>query len=240
MKKKEVIVYWCPFVRNDEYDWNMFYPEPKNLYSELLLKKAKTQDVKNNGTSYFSCSAFKERSKNIFTLNTPIKSMVRLENGMIADGYGLQANITRSPQFEDKTSVTLGLSYGFFCEEPLTMHLNPPFLHQNSYTQKTNLFAGGMDISKWFRPINIEFSTGMNETVEISSNTPLAYVEFITDKKVILKRFEINDKMRKMGSACALSVSVKRNVPLYERYKLFVNSKQDKILLKEIKKNLVE
>jgi hypothetical protein len=80
----------------------------------------------------------------------------------------------------------------------------------------------------------------MNETVEISSNTPLAYVEFITDKKVILKRFEINDKMRKMGSACALSVSVKRNVPLYERYKLFVNSKQDKILLKEIKKNLVE
>lgn len=236
MKSDEIVVYWCPFVRNDGFDWNMFYPEPKTLYSELLLEKEKHSGFGN----YFMCSAFKERARNIFILNTPIEAMFRLVDGVVVEKSGLEVYSNRGPQFKDKASITLGLSYGFFSEEPLTMHFNTPFFHKNEYTQKTTLFAGGVDVSKWFRPMNIEVFTGMNETVQILEDSPLAYVEFITNKKVILKRFEINDKMRNIGTACSLSVSVKPLIPLYERYKLFMQSKQDKILLKEIKKNLVE
>jgi hypothetical protein len=236
MKNNEVIVYWCPFVRNDGYDWNMFYPEPKTLYSELLSEKEKNSGVGN----YFMCSAFKERAKNIFTLNTIINSTFTLVDGVLVSGDGMEALIRRGPQLKDKASVTLGMSYGFFSEEPLTMHLNPPFLHKSQYTEKTTLFSAGLDISKWFRAINIEVAVNINDTVEILENSPLAYVEFITNKKVVLKRFEINDKIRNIGAACALSVTVKRAIPLYERYKLFMESKQNKILLKEIKKNLVE
>jgi len=236
LKNNEIVVYWCPFVRDDGFDWNMFYPEPKSLYSELLLQKEKDVAIGN----YFMCSAFKERARNTFTLNTPIRSMFKLVDGDIVEKFGLETFSVRGSQFKDKASVTLGLSYGFFSEEPLIMHLNPPFLHKNEYTQKTTLFSGGVDVSKWFRPINIEIFTDMNETVEILEDSPLAYIEFITNKKVVLKRFEINNKIRNIGSACSASVSMKRGVPLYERYKLFTESKQDKILLKEIKKMIIE
>ena len=100
---------------------------------------------------------------------------------------------------------------------------------------------GKLNISKWFRYINLEYilHTGVKE-FKVNKGESLAYVVFNTNKKVNLKRFEMNDKLHSYGLATGTSTKWEPRVPLATRYKRFMETRTNKLVLNEIKKNLVD
>ena len=68
----------------------------------------------------------------------------------------------------------------------------------------------------------------------------MVYFSFLTDDKVELKRFELNDTLRKISETCSSVTSWWSNVPLVNRYERFLKTKTNKLVMKEIKKQLVE
>ena len=68
----------------------------------------------------------------------------------------------------------------------------------------------------------------------------MAYFNFLTDEKVVLKRFEGNDTLRKLSFTCSRVSEWWSNVPLAKRYDKFLKSKTNRLVLREIKKQLVK
>ena len=68
----------------------------------------------------------------------------------------------------------------------------------------------------------------------------MMYVQFLTDKKVILKRFEYTSELKSIADQLVNFKHVKPLQPLKNLYKLFVESKRNKLVSKLIKDNLLE
>lgn len=75
----------------------------------------------------------------------------------------------------------------------------------------------------------------------LKEDEPLFYFEAATEREVILKRFEINDKLMRYLDGCVQApVKFGKYLPLQERYKRFMNSRMNELVIKEIKENLVD
>jgi hypothetical protein len=68
----------------------------------------------------------------------------------------------------------------------------------------------------------------------------MAYFHFLSDDKVELKRFELNETLRKISDTCSTVSDWWQNVPLINRYDRFLKTKTNRLVMKEIKKQLVE
>ena len=70
---------------------------------------------------------------------------------------------------------------------------------------------------------------------------PLFYLELITNRPVIMKRFNVNKALYRYIIACSQAASsYGPNKPLAERYYKFISTSTDKLVLREIKKNLIQ
>ena len=70
---------------------------------------------------------------------------------------------------------------------------------------------------------------------------PIFYIEFKTDKNIIFKRFEFNEKTMSLGTECARSPNIfGKNKKLVDRYILGKKTGLRERVLTEIKKNLYE
>ena len=101
---------------------------------------------------------------------------------------------------------------------------------------------GQLNIQKWFRNLNLEFQLwpGKNE-MEFQKDEVLAYINFECDEnEVVLKRFQMTDKLHKLMATCSSSVSWESFVPIQERYQRFMRTRTNVLVVEEIKKNLVE
>ena len=71
MREEESIdVYWSPQTSWEfgEQDWNMLYPEPISLFSELQKLKTEDSGIK----TYFSCPATNRKFKNTFVFRNAL------------------------------------------------------------------------------------------------------------------------------------------------------------------------
>ena len=68
----------------------------------------------------------------------------------------------------------------------------------------------------------------------------MAYFYFLTDDTVELKRFELNDTLRKISETCSTVSDWWKNVPLINRYDRFLKTKTNRLVMKEIRKQLVD
>jgi hypothetical protein len=76
--------------------------------------------------------------------------------------------------------------------------------------------------------------------LKITENEPLAYLQFLTDKKVVLKRFENTPEI---ASILFGATELKNHFPresLDKLYERFTRSKRHKRLSKLIRENIVE
>ena len=55
-----------------------------------------------------------------------------------------------------------------------------------------------------------------------------------------LKRFELNDTLRKISETCSTVSDWWKNVPLINRYDRFLKTKTNRLVMKEIRKQLVD
>lgn len=254
MKKdsNSINVYWAAHSVPEESspigNWNMMYQEPVNVFKHWAQFdiKSKTKE----GDSFIKCPAFKNLSKNIYAWNWPIDS-----------SYKYKAHSTDVNQIEitpltesyvacypprDQT-MTVGPSIEFsyrlhmFAEEPVEVMLTSPYLQQVEYLKYGFLTSGQFDIGQWFRTLNSEIQLYGNEgELHIKKGEPIFYVNFLTDKKINLHRFELTSELDTYSRKCINAKHIfGYKLPLSESYSIFNKSRSRDIILKKIKENLI-
>lgn len=245
-KEKPLVIYWAPYSSDeipDAGNWNMLYKDPVPLYNDLIVHKTK----ESGKDSLFSCPAVGGRFKSTFVfknnLRTEIDYDCKNDNNLIEAKTKQQVAMRkiRPNLMENSMSLVYAMRYYFFAEEPIQVVFNPPFFHKPGYMKYGSIIPGTFDIGQWFRAYNCEIQMWETKGKFImEEDEPLFYLEIPTDRKVIFKRFEFTKKL----DSYALSVSespftLGSNLPLVKRYKRFMQTRTNEIVLKEIKANLL-
>jgi hypothetical protein len=235
---KNIVVYWSPFNYDNVIDWDMFYSKPEKLYSNLHQKKSKNKNL----TSYFSCPAFKERSENIFLMKNTIENNIKVLDGKLINSSSDNVKISHKESIENRPIVSVYYPIIMFSEESLKVTVTPAYMHKTSYSEFGHVVMGSFDIGKWFRPINLDFML-YNKDADFSfkDEEPLYYLDFNTEKSIILKKFNMTNEILKISNACTTAPDyLKPWQSLSKRYNLFIKSGLKNKLIKEITNNIVK
>jgi hypothetical protein len=226
-------VYWACV----EDQWML--AEPPDSVSSIFYKKYYFD--KNEPQSLINyCPAFNANLKNLFVLRSIYDYGFKIDNNnIVVDSYDQSF-------FEDHITIrsfskkffSFKNKYIFFTELPslnVTFY-EFPFLENNNITQRCLIPSGIFDIGKWFR--NTEFSFFLRENIndfKIEKNEIYSYMRFHTDKKIRFVQFRYNSKLSEYNrDGFQLTRSPLKNLENY--YKSFRNKK---LILKEIKENLI-
>ena len=71
-------------------------------------------------------------------------------------------------------------------------------------------------------------------------NEHIFYVHFDIENDIEFAQFTMSDEIRQISDTCSSATSWEKNVPIHCRYERFHKSNLNKIVLREIKKNIVE
>jgi len=238
---KTCIVYWSPGFLGDD-DWNLLYPEPVSLFDQSLPFKTETKEGTRN-PNFFYCPSFKDLAKNTFVLKNPIAGGYEVVNNKVipTTQRNVPAWIQHPPSMGGQTVVEYDMHYLFFSEDDIEMSLTSPWFENSPFMKYGTIVPGKLNISKWFRHINLEFNLHRNVIrFETQKDESLGYVTFNTDKQVKLVRFEMTDKLRSYSRSASNSSTWESWIPLADRYKRFMATQTNKLVLNEIKKNLVD
>ena len=250
--KDSITVYWAPKASSDVdgKDWTFLYPKPRSLFSSIKehLSDVNPEVEFSSGSTILACPAVSAKSKKIIVFNSPITASYKYKlldtNECIVEPTSreyIDFKISRQPTIDYGPCISFSLGYYFFSEEPLNAYFTPPMFHPTQYTRYGSPIFGEFDIGQWFRPYNFEIQMWDKEgELHIKEGEPLFYVEFKTDKKIIFKRFNLNNKLKKIGSSCTTSSSLFGQLePFEERYRRFNDAGMGDIILDEINKNII-
>ena len=234
-------VYWSPFYPLPEYaSVQLMYEEPDSLLKDLLPRRNKEA----NGDNWFQCHAFQASVKNTFILRNNFSATFAIDDqmGILPMDINAERNsdfLTRKQPsvINAQTFATRGM-WVFWSEEPMIMTTTPAHYHKLSFDGY--YIGGSFDIGKWFRSIEgaIQLNEGVN-TVLLNRGDPLAYVKFESVEQIELKRFYMTEELEALHWGC---VRYKRYEPkraLPYLYDKFQSRGLDKIITREIKRNLV-
>ena len=240
-KNKNCTIYWAPAFVSDQ-DWNMLYSDPVSLFDTIRPLKTNSD----NGSNFFYCPAFGNFTKNTFVLKNPMAASFNLvqDNKLKVESQTKNhvfAHATRPPSITGCSILEYGLSWIFFSEDDVEISLTSPYFEKVSPLKYGNIIPGRFNISKWFRTLNLEYNLydGVTEFCA-EKDESLAYVSFNTTKPVKLVRFEMNKKLHQYAESVGTSSDWESWIPLMDRYSRFIKTKTNKLVLNEIKKNLVD
>jgi hypothetical protein len=241
---KEINVYWAADFIDKIDDWTMMYPKPKTLFSELMSKRINIGDKK----SIFSCPAVSNKFKKTLVFKNTINCKYHFDttnNQMVINPMTdefIHASFQRIPAISDGPFIEFGLGYIFFADQPLEIETSAPTFHEPRYTKYGTVVPGGFDIGQWFRSVNFEIQTWKNKgEVVLEDDEPLIYVNFKTDKKINLYRFNHSEKtIRYSRSNTTSHILFGPGQGLLSRYKRFNNAGLREKILTEIKDNLID
>lgn len=231
---KNAIVYWC--VDSDIPVTNTG-KEPSPLFKSVVNDRNKNTDP---SSSYYKCKSAQEMFNNTFILPSTEDLHIIFSNGRLLQTRDSVKFKPRLPIFSDGPAVDYDSRWLFFSEDNINIQLTPPYFHKTKASEYATVLSGEFNISKWFRPIIPTFSLwdGVKE-LKVYKDDPIAYINFITDKKVILKEFKETDKIKQIMHDCVMMKERLPNLPLVENYNRFILNKKHKELIEEIKLNLV-
>ena len=216
---------------------------PENLYKEIKQKCAGNYTYEN----YMKCPAAVNELKNTYILKADNDYNVlidRTKNFLTFKNYNIQESLESNIVINGRDcSDSFGITNSIllFSETSLEVSSLPPYLHKNSWGHlDVQVPAGIFDINKWFRPINPAFINFENKAeFFIKRGDPLLYLRFHTNEKVKLQEFRMTEKIYDIQQHC---VHMKKFLPgksLNFVYDLFLKRKYNKLLMKEIKNNLI-
>ncbi len=245
INKKEVIVYWSPIWDDPSgTNWNLLYHEPEQLFKHFNKLRISNKKM-NENSNMLGCPAISNKFRQTYLFKNSANSHVSIDNNTKVSyllDTSIGAKIQREPSFDNNIILRYFLGWLFFTEEDsLEINITAPYFHKPKYLNYGSIIPGSFDIGKWFRPYNAEFNLwdGINE-FKIDEDEPIFYIEFITDRPIILKRFINTDTINKLAWACAdVSNTMGKFQPLKRRYEQFAASRNKEIVLKEIKNNLL-
>lgn len=244
MKKDEkdsITVYWAPAVAPVDGSWDLLYPEPTNLYSDLMSDKNPNRGL----TSYLLCPAASNKFKRTYVITQPHDSSYFYDftdekNPIIAptSKMSIGCEIKRAPTVKAGPTVEFYLRYIFFAEESVNARFTPPMFHPAKHTNYGTTVPGDFDIGSWFRPFPLEMQLwGNSGEIKFKEGEPLFYVEFDTDREIVLKRFSFTQELHNYAKHCVTFYN--QEYSLIKRYNQFRRTKMNDLVLKEIKKNCI-
>lgn len=253
--KKEsnsINVYWAPnSVPQDNGpigNWNMLYEDPVNVFkywTQFDIKGATKEE-----DSFIKCPAFKNLSKNMYAWNWPIDcsysykahslDVNQIEVTPLTESY-MACHVPRNQTMSVGPNIEFSYRLHMFAEEPVEIMLTSPYLQKVEYMKYGFLTSGQFDIGQWFRTLNVEIQLYSNEgELHFKRGEPIFYVNFLTDKKINFKRFELTSEIDSYSRKC---INAKHmfgyKMPLIRSYEIFNKSRTRDILLKKIKENLI-
>ena len=237
---KTITVYWTPWSLPQRNSlMNLMWDPP----TPLLKTLPGVQDLKDSSISYLACKSAQKLFKNTYTTRHPLSVTATLtgsfESPTIESTHDIW--LPRNAPLNNSYSIDYDFAWLFFCEESLELRFTQPYMHQVESAKTSFLSSGSFDIGKWFRPCGLAYILwpGQN-TLSFKKGDIVAYFEFVTDKKVILKQFDLTPELFSMASQ---TVAFKKAIPnqgLTELYERFTRGNLDKLILKHIKNNLIE
>ena len=231
-------IYWSPVTETDPVDWSILYKDPTVLFDDLQSNMNK--DIPKDQNLMY-CPAVKDLTKQIVVVKCPMTSHYKLENNelkTISKNF-ISTYVNHQPNLKDSFLFNMNLSYIFFSEEDISMTITSPYFSKSPHLSYGSIVPGKLNISKWFRNINVEFNMWGDE-FKIEENEDMLYCHFDTNDNIELVRFDMNKRMKQILNSCAFSSDWEKFVPLAKRYRRFKESKRKEILLKEIKNNIIE
>jgi len=168
----EVVVYYSLVKKNTKQtlDWKLV----------KLLKYFKRIKSDEDDRIYF-CPSITSRINRVYVLDA-------FENINISKDKTHQL----TEVLKNGNHIFLDYQLFMFCEESLDVLISDPFF----YNRKYNGFfiaPSRLNIGRRFRPIEFSFILFKNNLI-IEKGEPIVYLEFVTDKKIIFKPFELTDE----------------------------------------------
>lgn len=230
--------------------WGMRTAPDRQTLSNLLWKPpVPLVSILPNGGSdtagnYRKCSAATKIWQNTYALLHPKSSRVEVM-GDVETPTLTKSNfdywIPRANSLKNSYRIDLDFEWLFFAEETVNIQQTPPYLHNTLDRQDGAVASGSFDISQWFRPINITYNLWENKrALNVQEDDPACYLQFITDKKVKLIRFEVTPEIDLMAQQVVQFKMLSPHESLNSLYNRFVGSQRHTRLLNLIKENLVE
>lgn len=233
-------IYWSPFFPSEQYpSVQLMYETPDPLLQDLLPRRNKEA----NGDNWFQCHAFLSSVKNTFVLRVPFDVAFGLDNELGVFPIGLTENIKfvamKQPSVVDAYTFAVRGNWIFWSEDSLEMTTSPAHYHKPVFDGY--YIGGSFNINKWFRPIEgaIQLNKDIN-TVSLKRNDPVAYVKFVTEEPVELKRFYLTKELEELSWGCIRYKHYEAHRALPFLYDKFKRRGLDKIITREIKRNVVE
>lgn len=249
MREKDTItVYWSPSVMVDKIALNLLFPKPISLASKLHGEKIP-------GSKMLQCPANRDTMRNIFVMYAGMDDIVNIPEGrleemnnsenfteLIDNSSIVELRKNRASSFPGYTNVLYNLQWLVFADEPVNMRLTAPWYPAQSPCEGALFSFGQMDVGQWFRTMNLDYHIPHGtKKFEVKQGDALCYMEFMTDKKIVFKRFNLTPELYNIAEELGqVSIRYNQNQTIQSRYDMAERSGIRDLVLHHIRNNVVE
>jgi hypothetical protein len=211
-----------------------------------LYFKSEKYDGKNKNLNLQHCPGFKDNLKNLFAIRSIHDYSFSIVNNEVVSPMHDQQFFDKHVLIRsiDKKAFSFLTNYLFFTDEKsleMTAY-EYPFFEENNITNACIPIPGKFDIGKWFRVIEFPFylKNDVNE-FKVNYKEVMFYLRFNTNKKINFKQFRTTELINSFAnenfaSSIGLTKGLSQSGGIDSFYKMM---KTKKLILKEIKKNLI-
>ena len=231
--ENEMNVYWACV----EAEW-MAATEPESV-SKLFYEKYKF-DKSEPHSILNQCPAFNSNLKNLFAIRSLYDFGFKIDGENVTSQSNAPLHQRLLVRSLNNRFFSFFNKYIFFTDAPsldVTFYEHP-YLEDNDISSRCIIPAGTYDIGKWFR--NTEFPFFLKKeysSFKINRGDIYSYIRFHTDDKIKFKEFRFNRTFNDFMSDSGILQNACPMGALSNYYKAF---RSKKLILKEIKENLVE
>jgi hypothetical protein len=240
-----MIVYWS--VTKPSEDIYLGLDEPKPVIADFK-ETANLLPFKQTRSDFTRCPSVIDYSKNMFSIKSPTNI------GFVWDGNEVHFDDSIDKDFlagvvlpREIKSGMLSLRimpYVFLAEDSCEMHLTGPNLCINNFVDTCTVVPGQFNVGKWFRPLDFGFFIRQqHREVLIAKGDTIANIRFLTDEPITFKKFYLTPTCEDIiNNVVSFKKSQRLGLKNYftSMYNDFHTSKLRKILMKEIKNNLLD
>lgn len=247
--KKEIVVYWA------NKDFNYEIPAPDYAIKDLHERVARLEEHDAfNTAGILRCPIVNTYLKNTFRIKSPVDYSIILDTtqSKVFSRHYDQKFFDDYVFIRDAKSGVVSFSFAssvFFTEEEsLIMELKHANYATNALVNNTSFMGGEIDIGRYCRMTDYAFFINRyNEFLSVNRGDPIHYVRFLTDKRVVLKKFNFTDEIKTLISPVInVNTRIKHltGIPVWKKmeqyYSFFKSSQIKKLLIKKIKENLLD
>jgi hypothetical protein len=226
-------------VESDTIYWSNLSQIPSIDFTlkPLIIDIAKSQNLYPR-QNHVACPAIRDRHLNTYFSTIPYDLEVNVSNNEFTTNS--PDVMPRQGLYKNSYAFDWKIQRIFFSPFNQTMQVSPAFLHKTSYSQYGHAPSGEFNINKWFRPSSPTFQLWENETTfKAKKGEAHLYFNFPNNNKLILKEFNMSERLFQIMVSCVNYKFQKSNLPLFLNYQMFEQTGLQKETLKEIKNNLI-